>query len=387
MTDRSDETPNGVPAPRQRRPRYSGKNPKRFEHRYKELDPAAYPEIQGHVRAQGRTPAGTHVPVLVEEVLAALHPQLGDVVADCTVGYGGHALVFIRRIGPTGRLIGLDVDAAQVARTAARLATLPPNGDDPGVVAQGAGLAPVSLHRSHFAGLGKVLSREGLDGFDIIFADLGVSSMQIDDPSRGFSYKHDGPLDMRMDDRLPRTAADLLAQLSVDELSAALADLADEPHAVRIARCIVRRRAVKPVARTRELVNVVFEAKGLTHREWRGRPTDQRNQLHPAARTFQALRMLVNDETAGLAQLLRVAAHCLRLGGRIGIISFHSGEDRLVRDAFHDGLAAGTYSTIAEAPIRPTSTEITANPRSRSALFRWAVLANTSGGYPGRYQT
>lgn len=374
-TNHSDEAPSGSPAPRRRRTRYSGTHPKRFDQRYKELDPPAYPGIQGHVRAQGRTPAGTHVPVLVEEVLAALRPQSGNVVADCTIGYGGHALEFIRRIGPTGRLVGLDVDAVQIERTAARLAVRAGPADRPEPAATAAVQAHVSLHRSHFAGLGKVLRREGLDGFDIIFADLGVSSMQIDDPNRGFSYKYDGPLDMRMDDRLPRTAADLLAQLSVEELTACLFELADEPHAERIAECIVRRRAVKPVARTGQLVNLVFEAKGLSRREWRDRPTDQRGQLHPAARTFQALRMLINDEMAGLAQFLRIASHCLLPGGRIGVVSFHSGEDRLVDNAFRDGMQAGVYAATVETPIRPTLNEVAANPRSRSAIFRWAVKA------------
>jgi len=290
-------------------------------------------------------------------------------VADCTIGYGGHALEFVQRIRPTGRLIGLDVDSAQIERTAARLAALPRPVDR---LESAVDRAQVSLHRSHFAGLGKFLSREGLDGYDIIFADLGVSSMQIDDPSRGFSYKYDGPLDMRMDVRLPRTAADLLAQLPVAELSACLNDLADEPNAERIARCIVRHRTVKPVARTQQLVNMVFETKGLSRRDWRNRPADQRGQLHPAARTFQALRVLVNDEMAGLAQFLRVVPHCLRPGGRIGIISFHSGEDRQVQHAFRDGLESGAYATIVESPIRPSSREIAANPRSRSAIFRWA---------------
>jgi 16S rRNA (cytosine1402-N4)-methyltransferase len=372
-TNNPDAPPSGVPAPRRRRARYSGTHPKRFEQRYKELDPAAYPEIQGHVRTQGRTPAGTHVPVLVEEVLAALRPQPGDIVADCTIGYGGHALEFIQRIGPTGRLIGLDVDAVQIERTAARLAALAQPADRSRPAATAAGHAQVRLHRSHFAGLGKFLSREGLDGYDIIFADLGVSSIQIDDPSRGFSYKYDGPLDMRMDDRLPHAAADWLAQLPVDELSACLNELADEPHAERIAWCIVRHRAVKPVVRTQQLVNLVFEANGLSRRDWRNRPADQRGRLHPAARTFQALRMLVNDEMASLAQFLRVAPHCLRHGGRIGIISFHSGEDRQVQHAFRDGLESRAYATIVETPIRPSSREIAANPRSRSAIFRWAV--------------
>lgn len=375
MTNNSDDVPPGVPAPKRRRPRYSGKHPKQFDHRYKELDPAAYPKIQDHVRSQGRTPAGTHVPVLAEEVLAALRPQAGEIVADCTIGYGGHAVEFILRIGPTGRLIGLDVDAVQVERTAARLAALTRPTADAGPDATAAGHAQVSIHRSHFAGLGKILAREGIDGFDVIFADLGASSMQIDDPNRGFSYKFDGPLDMRMDDRLPRTAADLLAQLSAAELSACLRELADEPHAERIAGCIARHRAVKPIERTRQLVNIVFEAKGLSRRIWRDRPADQRDQLHPAARTFQALRMRVNDEMGGLAQFLRIAPHCLRSGGRIGIISFHSGEDQQVRNAFREGWDAGVFAEIAETPIRPTSKEIAANPRGRSAVFRWAVKA------------
>ncbi|MEK6676203.1 MAG: 16S rRNA (cytosine(1402)-N(4))-methyltransferase RsmH [Planctomycetota bacterium] len=360
-------------APQRRRPRYSGTHPKRFDHRYKELDPVAHPEIQDHVRAQGRTPAGTHVPVLVEEVLAVLRPQPGDIVADCTIGYGGHAWEFIQGIGPTGRLIGLDVDAAQIKRTSARLATLvqPTKESEPAAIDPDR--AEICIHRSHFAGIGKILAREGLDGCDVIFADLGVSSMQIDDPARGFSYKHDGPLDMRMDERLPRTAADFLAQLSVEELSDSLTKLADEPLAVRIARLVVRQRVVTPLSQTRQLVDVVFEAKGISRRDWRNRPPDQRDQLHPAARTFQALRMLVNDEMTGLAQFLRVAPHCLRPGGRIGVISFHRGEDRRVQEAFRDGLKTGTYAAISETPIRPTSNEIASNSRSRSALFRWAV--------------
>ncbi len=296
-TDNPDGKPSERATPPRRRARYSGTHPKRFEQRYKELDPAAYPEVQDHVRAQGRTPAGTHVPVLVEEVLGALRPQPGDIVADCTIGYGGHALEFIQRIGPTGRLIGLDVDAAQIERTTARLSALAD------------GQASVSLHRSHFAGLGKVLAREGLDGFDVVLADLGVSSMQMDDPTRGFSYKYDG----------------------------------------------------------------------LSRRDWRDRPADQRTQLHPAARTFQALRILVNDEKAALAQFLRIAPHCLRPGGRIGVISFHSGEDVLVENAFRDGLQTGLYAAIIEQPTQPTAQEITANPRGRSALFRWAIAPSPRG--------
>lgn len=371
----------------QRRKRYAGRFPRRFEERYKELDPATAESLHSHLRAQGRTPAGTHIPIMVEEVLRELRPGVGDTVMDCTIGYGGHAMAFLRRIGPEGRLIGCDVDEVQLARTRERL--------------RRAGFHP-HLHRVHFAGLGQVLRAEGLDGFDVLFADLGVSSMQLDDPARGFSYKQDGPLDMRMDHRLVKSAADLLAKLSFTELSDALRDLADEPDHERIARHIVRRRTERFIQSTRELVNIVLEAKGLSRRGLR-RNVSQRaaplrtstvdpksegaaecspsseermaRRRHPAAKTFQALRILVNDELGGLAQLLRIAPYCLKPGGRLGVISFHSGEDRLVKRLFRDGLRSGMYVSASETPIRPTRDEVRANPRAASAKFRVAVRA------------
>ena len=346
-----------------RRPRYSGTHPKRLEERYKELRPEAYPQIIEHLRAKGKTPAGTHIPVLVPELLEHLRPAPGDAVADCTVGYGGHTLEFMRRIGPTGRLIGFDIDGTALERARPRLAA--------------AGV-PFSLYRSNFAGIGNVLATEGLGGYDIIFADLGVCSMQVDDAERGFSYKHDGPLDMRMDNRARRTAADLLAALSVDGLSAALRDLADEPDHERIARAVADRRRRGKITRTAELVRLVFEVKGLTRREWREQAAADPGALHPAARTFQVLRMLVNDELARLKHLLRIAPVCLRPGGRLGIISFHSGEDRLVKRALREGLAAGLYAAACDEVIRPTPEELRANPRSASARFRWARKARGS---------
>jgi len=358
-----------------RRQRYPGKCPRRFDQRYKELDPDRHPDIQQHVRGQGRTPAGTHVPVLVAEVMAALPPGPGDTVVDCTVGYGGHALEFLRRIGPTGTLLGFDLDAAELERTRERLmAAVGPH---------------IILRRGNFAGIDRALAEEGLGAADIIFADLGVSSMQVDDPARGFSYKFDGPLDMRMDSRIPRTAADLLRILPEAKIAAALSDFADEPDAESIARRIVEERGRRPIARTLELVDLVFAVKGLTRRKWRmpcataglsgrvepGESRDRGDDLHPAARTFQALRILVNDELAALRQLLRVAPACLKASGRIGIVSFHSGEDRLVKHAFREGLEVGAYSAIAEDVIRPGPEERRANPRSASAKFRWAAKA------------
>lgn len=310
------------------------------------------------MRARGQTPAGTHIPIMVAEVIEALRPAPGECVADVTLGYGGHALELLNRIAHDGRLIGLDLDGRQLESTRERLS-------------QSVEPSRFQLHHSHFAGLPKLLSRAGWAGVDVLFADLGVSSMQIDDPERGFSYKHDGPLDMRMDARRPRTAADILRTIDLNELAVALEELADEPEAMRIADAIVRHRGERPIVRTRELVDVILSAINVTRESMR--TPAWRNRLHPAARTFQTLRILVNEELQGLEQLLRVAADCLRPGGRFGILTFHSGEDRRVKRAFRDGIREGVYSTIAEEPIRAAPQERFNNPRSTSAKFRWAV--------------
>jgi 16S rRNA (cytosine1402-N4)-methyltransferase len=340
------------PGGRRRRVRYSGTHPRRFEERYKELQPDRYPQMQEHVRAQGRTPAGTHVPVLLREVMECLGPQPGEVVVDCTLGYGGHAAEFLQRIGPAGRLIGLDVDGAELERTRVRL------------VAQNFRL---SARRMNFAQVAQALKSERLDACDVIFADLGVSSMQLDESARGFSYKHDGPLDMRMDDRLRRTAADLLATVASEELAAALRELSDEPDAEQIAERIASERRKRRIARTLELVELVLAAKGMS-------PKNPRRdaELHPAARTFQALRILVNDEIANLNRLLLSAPYCLKPGGRLGVLTFHSVEDRLVKHAFRDGLRGRVFEAVSEEPIRPCAEEIRNNPRSSPAKFRWA---------------
>lgn len=339
--------------------------------------------------SRGRTPAGTHVPVLINEVMNWLRPTPGEMVADCTVGYGGHALEFLRRISPGGRLIGFDVDGPQLERTRGRLTA--------------AGFANFDLHRMNFAGVGKVLGESGIGardsrsgireetakspvadsspnpesrtpipGYDVIFADLGISSMQVDDPKRGISYKNEGPLDMRMDDRIAHTGADLLATLSERELSEAFRDLSDEPDHAKLAQWIVQQRQVQPIEKTSDLVRLVLNAKGFSPRDRRKPPWEKPGGLHPAARTFQALRILVNDELGSLAALLRTAPYILRPGGRIGIISFHSGEDRLVKQSFRDLLRQEVYASISEDVIRPSSRENNANPRCSSAKFRWA---------------
>jgi 16S rRNA (cytosine1402-N4)-methyltransferase len=242
---------------------------------------------------------------------------------------------------------------------------------------------PFTLHHGNFAGLPGILAKEGVAAVNGLVADLGMSSMQVDDPERGFSYVRDGPLDMRMDRSRGRTAAQLLATITPAELRQALRELGDEPEADRItAAVIAAREQGRPLKRTGELARVIQEAvlpptSGLPRdarpSPWRLHPAPGRWNLHPAARTFQALRILVNRELANLEQLLRVLPTCLRPGGRAAIISFHSGEDRLVKAAFRDGLRSGNYAAVSAEPVRASFEERTANPRARSAKLRWAT--------------
>jgi len=301
------------------------------------------------------TPAGQHVAVLLNEVLARLDPKAGEVVVDATVGWGGHAVELLKRVGPAGRLLGLDLDPDNLLRARQQLEPL--------------GL-PFDLHRGNFAGLDRVLAGHGLAGVDALVADLGMSSMQVDDPERGFSYRRDGPLDMRMDPTRGQTAAELLATIPEEDLRRALTELGDEPAARTIAAVIVKARRTRPPQRTGELVELILDATGQGN--WRLHPSKRKWTTHPAARTFQVLRILVNRELANLEHLLRILPACLNPGGRTAIISFHSGEDRLVKNAFRAGLHAGVYEAISPEPIRAAFYERQSNPRSRSAKLRWA---------------
>jgi 16S rRNA (cytosine1402-N4)-methyltransferase len=312
-------------------------------------------------RTKRSTPTGEHRPVLFDQVLAVLNPQPGQVVVDCTVGWAGHAVELLRRVGPNGRLIGIDLDADNLPRAHERLAAVD---------------FPFTLHHGNFAGVPGTLGNEGLDAVDLLIADLGMSSMQVDDTERGFSYVRDGPLDMRMDRSRGRTAAELLATMQEGQLASALLELGDEPHAKRIAAAIVAARRHGPLARTAELARLIMKAVQPGHTTWRLHPKRDRWGTHPAARTFQALRILVNRELANLEQLLRVLPAILRPGARAAIISFHSGEDRLVKTAFRDGARSGVYCRLSAAPIRATFEEKTMNPRSRSAKLRWAERAS-----------
>jgi len=309
---------------------------------------------------QRSTVPGQHRPVMLDEVLAALKLDRGQIVVDCTLGFAGHAAELLRLVGDEGKLIGIDFDGEHLPRARERLEAVGKN---------------FALHQGNFAGLTTVLAADGISQADMILADLGMSSMQVDDTGRGFSYTRDGLLDMRMDRSRSRTAAQVLADIAEADLCRALQELGDEPDAERIASAIAAARKVAPIERTADLVRIIQQATGTG--DWRLHPRPGKWVIHPAARTFQALRMLVNRELGNLENLLRVLPACLKPGGRAAIISFHSGEDRLVKVAFRDGFRAGIYDQVAAEPIRATYAERGANPRSRSAKLRWARLAST----------
>ena len=335
-----------------RRPRYPGKNPRKFSEKYKELDPTRYAGEVEKILASGKTPAGSHRPIMVDEVLECLRPGPGDVAIDCTLGGGGHAQAILERVQPGGFVIGLDVDPFELPRTEARLRAA--GFDDTAFVAR----------HGNFAGLPQVLAAEGRAAADIILADLGVSSMQMDNPDRGFSYKVAGPLDMRMNPSRGEPASALLARSSEDALADILAGNADEPHAVLIARLLKAKplnttHAVERVVRTG--LNAAFPALAKT---------DVKMSVR---RTFQALRIAVNDEFSALDALLRSLPLCLARGGRAAMLTFHSGEDRRVKKAFQAGLREGVYSAIATEVIRSTKEETFSNRRASAAKLRWAV--------------
>jgi 16S rRNA (cytosine1402-N4)-methyltransferase len=301
-----------------------------------------------------------HIPVLLDAVLDVIAPKPGQIIVDCTLGLGGHASELLRRITPGGKLIGLDFDPGNIARARAKLATIARDDVD------------FSLHHCNFAGVDTILAAEGIERVDAILADVGVASPQIDDPARGFSYKKPGPLDMRMDPTRGQPASTLVNRMTERELTEALLELGDETDAPKIARLIVERRENQPITTTEQLTAIVCEARDFTLQRAAGA------KLHPAARTFQALRMLVNRELANLQRLLDVAPTLLKPGGGIAVVSFHSGEDRLVKQSFREGRRAGVYAEIADDPVIATPEEAAKNPRSRSAKLRWACTSFAS---------
>ncbi len=346
----SDETP----PVRRRRPRYPGRNPRKFHEKYKELNPDRYAAEVLKIVDSGKTPAGTHRAIMVDEVLAVLAPKPGAIAVDCTLGFGAHAKALLPRIQPGGLLIGLDVDPIELPRTVGRL--------------RAAGFPENSFraHRSNFAGLPQVLAAEGIARVDLILADLGVSSMQLDNPERGFTFKEPGPLDMRMNPARGEPAARFLSHQSEHKLARILEENADEPDAHLIAAALKAR----PIATTLDLRRCVEEAL-VTER-----PKSSDGEVEKAVRrTFQALRIAVNDEFSALDSFLRQLPECLAAGGRAAVLTFHSGEDRRVKQAFEAGRDAGIYKAIADEVVRPTPEEVRANPRAGPAKLRWAVRA------------
>ncbi|HSI65679.1 MAG TPA: 16S rRNA (cytosine(1402)-N(4))-methyltransferase RsmH [Candidatus Saccharimonadia bacterium] len=342
-----------VPQPHKRRPRYKGKNPRRFEDKYKELDPAKYPDTVAKVRASGKTPAGQHVPIMVQEIMEVLAPQPEERAVDCTLGHGGHATHLLKAVQPGGCLLALDQDPIEIARTGARMRAL----EFP--------TESLIVKRTNFAGLRKVLTEIAWpDGADVILADLGVSSMQIDNPARGFSFKDEGPLDMLMNPQKGQPASALLQKLNAEQLTDILSGNADEPRAALLGEALAQRTFATTTAFARAIRHALSPN------------LDDDEKQDTIRRVFQALRIAVNEEFSVLETWLRSLPDALRAGGRVAVLTFHSGEDRRVKRAFQEGLQAGIYSTISHEVVRPTPAEVRDNPRAASAKLRWAVKSD-----------
>ena len=339
-----------------RRRRYPGRNPRAFHDKYKELNPEQYLAEMQKIIASDKTPAGMHLPIMVDEVVGCLRPSPGEVAVDCTLGGGGHARAILERVQPGGRLLGLDVDPLELPRTEARLR------------AAGFDADAFVARNANFAGLAKALAAEGLEHADLILADLGVSSMQFDNPDRGFSYKGVGPLDMRMNPRRGEPASQLIARLDEEALARLLTDNADEPHSDVIAR-LLKQQPIETTHAAERLLRA-----GLTSALPGVAKADVKMSIR---RTFQALRIAVNDEFSALDALLRSLPQCLAPGGRVAVLTFHSGEDRRVKKAFQAGRRAGVYSEVANEVIRSTKAETFANRRAAAAKLRWAMRAMT----------
>ena len=345
-------------APHKRRARYAGTHPRRFEEKYKELNPALHTDELRKVMDRGQTPAGMHRPICVAEILSVLNPQPGEVGLDATLGFGGHAQELLARIHPGGRLFGIDVDPLELPRTEARLRGL------------GFDESALVVRRINFAEAPTLLPEAG-GGFDFVLADLGVSSMQIDNPARGFSFKADGPLDLRLDPTRGQPASALLQSITRQQLRELLVDNADEPFAAPLAAAL-QGQYIETTTQLAALVRDTL-AGALNPRM----PEAERKEEVKKAlqRCFQALRIAVNDEFGVLDGLLAALPSLLNPGGRVAFLSFHSGEDRRVKKAFQSAERAGVYSSVAPDPVRPSAPERRANPRSSSAKLRWAVKA------------
>lgn len=339
-----------------RRVRYKGTHPRRFEEKYKELNPQKYQGDVDKIIQSGKTPAGMHISIMVNEILDFLQIQPGQIGLDATLGYGGHTRRMLEKLEGKGHMYATDVDPIESEKTRQRLADL------------GFGPEILTIKRMNFANLDQVAPDEK---FDFILADLGVSSMQIDNPERGFTFKQDGPLDLRLDPTAGVSAAQRLKELSREELEALLVENSDEPYADRIAKQVMKvfkKRGI--IETTKELAAVIEEALSFL-------PESERKEevKKSCQRTFQALRIDVNSEFEVLYSFLEKLPKVLKSGGRVAVLTFHSGEDRLVKKAFRQYQREGIYSEVSEDVIRPSAQECFQNPRARSTKMRWAIKA------------
>lgn len=367
--------------PHKRRVHYSGKYPKRFEEKYKELQPEKYGDMAEHIKQKGGTPAGSHVSIMVEEILDFLQIQPGQQGLDATLGYGGHSSHMLKALQGSGHLHGLDVDPIEIVKTRKRLEDMD------------YGPEIFTAHSLNFADVDTLVEETG--PFDFVLADLGVSSMQIDNPERGFTYKFDGPLDLRLNPQAGVSAADRLMEVTAEELASMLEENSDEPYALEIARAIKQKQKKgHPVRTTLELKavieDVVRKVTAPAQKSIRGKKPlraevpavsaekpltkDQKELVKKTcARTFQALRIDVNSEFEVLDAFMQKLPHILKPGGRAAILTFHSGEDRLVKKAMKWDMNQGLYSEICSDVIRPSQEECVRNPRAKSTKMRWAI--------------
>ncbi|MBD9292347.1 16S rRNA (cytosine(1402)-N(4))-methyltransferase RsmH [Coprococcus sp. AF38-1] len=340
-----------------RRVRYSGTHPKRFEEKYKEHDPEKYADTIEKVISKGSTPAGMHISICVNEILDFLQIQPGQQGLDATLGYGGHTRRMLEKLQGKGHMYALDVDPIEIVKTKKRL-------EDAGY-----GEDILTIKQTNFRNIDQVAEEAG--GFDFILADLGVSSMQIDNPDRGFTYKFDGPLDLRLDPEKGESAAERLREVSYEELVGMFQENSDEPYAEEIATVIMKRNRTKNyVETTTQMKDAIEEALAFVPEKDRKEAVKKSCQ-----RCFQALRIDVNSEFEVLYDFLDKLPDALRPGGKVAILTFHSGEDRLVKRAFKSGAKAGIYSEVSKDVIRPSAEECARNPRARSTKMRWAVKA------------
>jgi len=341
----------------QRRVRYKGTHPKRYEEKYKELQPEKYPETVAKVIQKGSTPVGMHIPIMVNEILDFLQIQPGQTGLDATLGYGGHTGRMLERLESKGHIYALDVDSIEMEKTRKRLEN------------KGYGPEILTIRKLNFANIDQIVRESG--PLDFVLADLGVSSMQIDNPSRGFSFKKEGPLDLRLDPLKGEPASERLKGLTREELTGMLIENSDEPYAEEIARAVMGEiKRGREVATTTRLYEMIDRALAFIPEEERKEAVKKSCQ-----RTFQALRIDVNSEFEVLYEFLDKLPGVLKPGGRAAILTFHSGEDRIVKKSFKEMYRAGLYSQVATDVIRPTAEERRMNSRAHSTKMRWAVKA------------